>query len=83
MSYSDFSIESLKNKFDLKLIEDVPLFPNPPSVPTPEQLAELLPRYLSLATNINTEKARSELIIAPILAEFKFNFKGDQSLFRH
>ena len=81
MSYSDFSIESLKNKFALKLIEDVALFPHIPPAQTPEHLAELLPRYLSLATNINTEKARSELIIAPILAEFKFNFKGHISLF--
>lgn len=81
MSYSDFTIDDLKDKFGIKLIEDVALFPNPPSVDTPEQLTEILPRYILLATNINTEKARSELIIAPILAEFKFHFKDRISLF--
>jgi hypothetical protein len=81
MSYSDFTIDDLKETFGIKLIEDVSLFPTPPSAQTPESLAETLSRYIPLATNINTEKARSELIIAPILAEFKFHFKDRISLF--
>jgi len=81
MSYSDFTIESLKEKFAVKVVEDIPLFPTPPSAEIPALLNELLSRYIPLATNINTEKARSELIIAPILAEFKFKFKDRISLY--
>lgn len=81
MSYSDFSIDSLKEKFGIRLIEDTALFPIPPRAEIPNRLDELLARYLPLATNINTEKARSEFIIAPILAEFKLASKGQVSLF--
>ncbi len=44
-------------------------------------LTELLQRYVPLAITISTEKARSEFIIAPILAEFKLQFKDQMSLF--
>ena len=81
MSYSDFSIDSLKEKFGVILVEDTALFPVPPRAEIPNRLDELLARYLPLATNINTEKARSELIIAPILAEFKLALKDRVSLF--
>ncbi len=38
-------------------------------------------RYLPLAVNLNTEKARSELVIAPILFEFKLLHRDRISLF--
>ncbi len=41
----------------------------------------MLQRYVPLAITISTEKARSEFIIAPILAEFKLPFKDQMSLF--
>jgi len=49
--------------------------------PVPKLLTELLQRYVPLAITISTEKARSEFIIAPILAEFKLQFKDQTSLF--
>jgi hypothetical protein len=81
MSYSDFTIDILKEEFGLEIIEDQNIFPNPPTMQIPQLLTEILQRYVPLAITISTEKARSELIIAPILAEFKLQFKDQISLF--
>ena len=81
MSYSEFTLDILKERFAIKVVEDILLFPNIPIEEIPELLKEWLSRYLLLATNINTEKARSELIITPILAEFKHRYKDKISLY--
>jgi hypothetical protein len=81
MSYSDFTIDLLKEKFGVKLIENCILFPNPRQSEVPALLPNLLKRYAPLATMINTEKARSELIIAPVLAEFRLKSENRVSLF--
>jgi len=81
MSYSDFTIDLLKEKFGIKIIEDNSLFPNPHKSDIPGLLPELLRRYVPLATMINTEKARSELIISPVLVEFKLKSEKKISLF--
>lgn len=70
MAYSDFTLEDLKSQFGLKLVETIGYFSAEP-VPASDYLQETLHRNLSLATAINTEKARSEFLIAPILAELK------------
>jgi hypothetical protein len=44
-------------------------------------LREILADHLDLAISINTEKARSELIIAPILTEIRRIFRKQISLF--
>jgi len=41
----------------------------------PSELAVILGKFIPLALAIDTPKARSELIIAPILAEFKLTMK--------
>lgn len=71
MAYSDFKITSVKQKFQLIIDEDVDLFSQTPSVPVSSWLAETLQETLSLALAINTEKVRSELLIAPILVELR------------
>ncbi len=81
MAYSDFSFDILKRDFGLILIEDQALFPHPPIASVPDTLALLLARYIPLALNISTEKARSEFIIAPILADLKFQHPDQISLF--
>lgn len=81
MAYSDFSFEMLKRDFGMTLIEDQALFPDPPRAPVPDSLAQLLARYIPLALNISTAKARSEFIIAPILADLKFHHPDHLSLF--
>lgn len=81
MSYSDFTIELLKEKFGVRFIENKELFTNMPTHPAPSLLTQLLQRYVPLATMINTEKARSEFIIAPLLGELKFYTDNKISLF--
>jgi len=71
MSYSDFTINDLKQKFYLKFVENQLLFPAVPPYAAPKELLSLLKRYLPLALAIDTEKARSELIVAPLIAELK------------
>lgn len=71
MSYRDFTIKDVKHKLGLTLIEDQPLHAGIAPVEPSERLAEWLRENASLALDINTEKARSEMIIAPILLEVR------------
>ncbi|MBI4850317.1 MAG: hypothetical protein HY819_00680 [Acidobacteria bacterium] len=81
MSYKDFTINSLKEKFKLNFFYDVCLFPEIVEYKIPDYLKLLLERYIFLALAIDTEKARSEYIIAPVLGELKWNYKNKISLF--
>jgi hypothetical protein len=71
MSYSDFSLEKVQKEFGLVIKEDQELFPNPPALEPSKLLREFLAQSANLALKINTEKARSEMIIAPILLDLK------------
>ncbi len=81
MAYSDFTIPELKKRFHLSVDEETNLFDDIPEMELPATLADILRRYLPLALNLNTEKARSELIIAPVLTEFKLLYRDRVSLF--
>ncbi len=81
MSYSDFTIDDLKEKLGLELIEDQVLFPVPPEQPVSDDLRRYLARHKPLALAIDTEKARSEYIIAPLLGELKLTHAHSLSLF--
>jgi len=69
MAYNRFTIESIKKTFGLKIIGDVCLFEHTAPVEPSQVLIQFLNRYLPLGSAIGTEKARSEFIIAPVLAE--------------
>ncbi len=75
MSYSDFTIDDLKDKFQLEFIEDQQLFSKIRDYALPNELAVNLEKFIPLALAMDTEKARSELIIAPILAELTVALK--------
>lgn len=81
MSYSDFTINSLKEKFCINFSQNEVLFPSPPIQKISDELKHYLDKYISLALAIDTEKARSEYIIAPILGELKMCFRDRLSLF--
>lgn len=81
MAYSDFKIESLVKQFALEIREVPNYFGNAPAVEPSELLTLTLERSLNLAVSINTEKARSALIIAPILLEVKQRLQDQVSLF--
>jgi hypothetical protein len=81
MAYSDFSISELKQRFNLVIEENRDLFADVPEADVPPLLVDKLTRYMPLAVNINTEKARSEMVIAPMLVEFKLLHRDRISLF--
>lgn len=81
MVYSDFTVEKAKTAFGLTIVETEVLFPDVPKAEPSALLVEWLREYAPLATAINTEKARSEFLIAPVLAEVRKQLKGKVALF--
>lgn len=81
MAYSDFTLAAIRNQLALTIIEKVGLFTDIPEFPASSWLRETLAYNLPLALAINTEKARSELIISPILVEIKKQLSTQISLF--
>ncbi len=75
MSYSEFTIDDLKNRFQLEFIEDQKLFSKIVDYDVPDELTVILEKFIPLALAIDTEKARSEFIVAPIMAELKITLK--------
>ena len=72
MSYSEFTtLDKVKRAFNLIIEEDHNLFAEVEGLVLSDYLKQTLKEYLPLATAINTEKARSEFLIAPILAEVR------------
>jgi hypothetical protein len=81
MPYSQFTISKVKQDFGLTTIEGKQFFPLiQPILPSPA-LIDTLTENLPLATAIGTEKARSEMIIAPLLIEVRRLLNRSVSLF--
>ena len=81
MAYSDFSLIKAKTDFGLTIEEQVNLFADVQAIAPSEHLSFFLAETISLATAINTEKARSELLIAPILLDVRRHLNYQVSLF--
>ncbi len=81
MSYSQFTLEKVEETFGLSIIEKLELFDTIPEVQISDFLKQCLAYNTPLALEIATEKARSEMIIAPILIELKQQFESNISLF--
>ncbi len=81
MAYSDFTLKKVKLDFNIKTVENNSLFWNIEALEISDYLANTLKRNVPLALAINTEKARSELIIINILLEVKEQLSGKISLF--
>jgi hypothetical protein len=81
MAYSQFTLSKATTQFKLQIDDSQDLFSGAEAVPISDFLAQILERYVPLALAINTEKARSEMIIAPILLELRELAKPDVSLF--
>ena len=69
MAYSNFSLQDVTQKLGVTIRTTPNLFGQVPAVPVRASVLELLREMHSLATLMNTEKARSELLVAPLLAE--------------
>lgn len=71
MAYSDFTLRKVKQSFGLTAVEGGRFLPEvEPIAPSPI-LAGLLENTVPWAIAVGTEKAKSELIIAPALLEVK------------
>lgn len=81
MAYSDFTLAKIKKTFSLNIVEEVDIFANVPPLQCGVLLKEILQANTSLALAINTEKARSEMLISPVLVDFRQQLKPLVSLF--
>lgn len=81
MTYRDFKLHELLKTFDLTLREQSDLFGQVADGEPSDYLTLTLKQNVNLAVAINTEKARSELIVAPVLLEVKHRFADQVSLF--
>ena len=69
MAFSDFDLKMARERFGLNIDERQDLFSAVSALEVPSRLRELLDEWAPAALAMNTEKARSEMIIAPILME--------------
>src|SRR5258708_3272306 len=81
MAYNEFTLEALKEQFGLRTDERGDYFARSAPVPVGDPLRGHLDRYVPMAIAIGTEKARSELIIAPVLLEAAAQFGQNLSFF--
>ncbi|WYL96826.1 MAG: hypothetical protein HEQ35_26250 [Gloeotrichia echinulata IR180] len=81
MSYSDFTLETVKKILNLDISSRENIFPQIAPLPASEYLQETLAYNVPFALASNTEKSRSEMIIAPILLELTKKFAQEISLF--
>ncbi|MEH2391658.1 MAG: hypothetical protein V7K21_08240 [Nostoc sp.] len=81
MPYSTFNLSKVKTDFKLIFVENQDLFGDVQTVSPSEYLNLIFSEHLPLVTAINTEKARYELIIMPVLIEVKRFFQYQISIF--
>ena len=81
MAYSNFTIETVREKFQLEKFESLGVFSEIEPLAPSEHLTTALAKKVPLASSINTEKARSELIVADILVELREKFEHRISFF--
>lgn len=81
MSYSQFRLEDIETQLELIIQESQNLFSHVEAQSVGTNLKETLDYNLPLALEIATEKARSEMILTPILIEIKKIFSSKISLF--
>lgn len=81
MAYSNWTLETAVEKFHLEKFETLGVFSEIVPVEPSAHLKTALAKKVSLAASINTEKARSELIVADILVELREKFENRISFF--
>lgn len=81
MAYSSFKLEKLVKDFQLEIWESSEIFAEIDPVQPSTTLVDLLQENINLAVAINTEKARSEMLIAPVFWEIRRQNQGKVGLF--
>jgi hypothetical protein len=81
MPYSDFTLKQIKQTFGIRIEERKKLFEDIATQPASDSLITILEETIPLALAIDTEKARSELMITPVLLEVRRRSSQPISLF--
>ncbi len=81
MAYSDFKLAQVIQYFGLIVHEEFRIFAGFPKEKFSDLLSTILKENVDLAVAINTEKARSEMIISPILLDVRRKLDNKISLF--
>ena len=81
MAYSNFTLDKVVETFELDIVDSEDLFGKVKPILLGDHLNTALERKVQLAEAINTEKARSELIVAEVLVELREQFDRRISLF--
>ena len=81
MAYSNFTLDTAQEAFELEEIDAAGIFANFESMVPSELLTAVLARNIPLATAIGTEKAKSEMIVADVLVELREQLEHRISLF--
>jgi hypothetical protein len=81
MAYNKFTLKKVKKQFGLTFNSAEALFAQAKPIAVSSLLQETLTEFAPLAIAIDTEKARSEWIVAPILGELRKHLKGQMTLF--
>ncbi|MEQ9552008.1 MAG: hypothetical protein RIM23_20670 [Coleofasciculus sp. G3-WIS-01] len=81
MSYSEFSLTKAKQELGLTTLEKRDIFADVPELASSKLLTEILDYNLAIALGSNSEKARSELIISPILVDLRRQLQEQINLF--
>ena len=81
MAYSSFTLSKVSRAFHLETVWQPGLFADITPLEPSEPLTMTLERQLPFALTMGTEKAKSELIIAPVLVELCLHFESRVSLF--
>ena len=71
MAYSNFTLRQVEKDFHLQIEEKIDLFAHVEAIAPSDDIKRILAENIPLALAINTEKARSEFLIAPILLELR------------
>jgi len=80
VAFPDFDFPEVQQTLGLSLVE-IELFAAVPALELPAAFVERMRGDIALALAINTEKARSEFIIAPLLSELRRTLLGGFGLF--
>ncbi|WP_395092580.1 hypothetical protein [Armatimonas sp.] len=82
MAYSEFNLQTVIDRFGLTVQQETGHFAVVPPLATISSILKtLLAEQVPLAIAINTEKARSEMIVVNVLAELRRQFPDALSLF--
>lgn len=81
MAYINFTLETVRKNFQLESVQSLGIFSDIAPVCPRDHFISDLARKVSVASAVNTEKARSELIVADVLFELLEYFNQRISLF--